>query len=281
MKKYTSSIIILFSIFWFSACTTDESTQAQTNLEYRAETNVKYGLDALQEYDIYLPKNRTVDTKTLILIHGGGWNSGSKNEMNAFKDFLREQLPDYAIVNMNYRLADANNAPYPMQINDIKAVVNHLKSNKSDYVIADKIGFIGASAGGHLALLYSYEQENANNIELVCSIVGPTNLADEAYINATDADLRAMLDQFGDDIDFLKEVSPLYQAKTSSPPTQLFYGGQDPLIPNSQGRDLNLKLKELNVPVEYTFYPNEAHGWIGLSLFDTSIKLKAFIQKHM
>ncbi|MCK0156723.1 alpha/beta hydrolase [Cellulophaga sp. F20128] len=281
MKKYTSSIIILFSIFWFSACTTDESTQAQTNLEYRAETNVKYGLDALQEYDIYLPKNRTLDTKTLILIHGGGWNSGSKNEMNAFKDFLREQLPDYAVVNMNYRLADANNTPYPMQINDIKAVVNHLKSNKSDYVISDKIGFIGASAGGHLALLYSYEQENANNIELVCSIVGPTNLADEAYINATDADLRAMLDQFGDDIDFLKEVSPLYQAKTSSPPTQLFYGGQDPLIPNSQGRDLNLKLKELNVPVEYTFYPNEAHGWIGLSLFDTSIKLKAFIQKHM
>ena len=242
---------------------------------------MEYGSETQQKYDIYLPPNRTKDTKVLILIHGGGWNAGDKSEMDAFKDFIRDQLPEIAVVNMNYRLATANNAPYPMQINDIDLVVSELHNRANEFQISTNIGFIGASAGAHLSLLWSYSHDTKKQVKMVCSIVGPTNLLDEAYINTSNQELRTLLNQFGNDPDILEEVSPLYQVTTTSPPTILFYGAQDPLIPNSQGIALKDRLKELNVVHQFTLYPNGGHGWVGLDLLDTSIKLKTFIQENL
>src|SRR5690606_1820350 len=132
--------------------------------------------------------NRTTDTKTLILVHGGGWTSGDKSEMNPIKDFIRQDLPHFAVININYRLADANKNPYPMQIEDISSVINHLKSNAAKYSISENFGFIGISAGAHLSLLWSYGFDLDNNVKMICSIVGPTNLTDPNYLNNTNPD---------------------------------------------------------------------------------------------
>ncbi len=140
---------------------------------------------------------------------------------------------------------------------------------------------MGVSAGGHLALLWSYAHDTDNQVAMVCSMVGPTNLLDDAYQNSTEPVLQELIGLFGYDEELLEEASPLYQVKSTSPPTILFYGGQDPLIPVSQGIALEGKLTELNVIHEFTLYENEGHGWVGLNLFDTSIKLKEFINKNL
>ncbi len=286
MKSITYFLLLFITICSLSGCTSDDGLKdppiAPTEpLQAKALLDLSYGNDPDQVYDIHLPKNRTLETKVMILVHGGGWNSGDKYDMVGFKDYLREQLPNLAIVNMNYRLADGNNPPYPMQINDITLVVNELKNRQNEYQIGTELGFMGVSAGGHLALLWSYADDPGKQVKMVCSMVGPTNLADEAYQNTPNKDLKDLIFQFGTDIEILKSVSPLYQAESTSPPTILFYGAQDPLIPNSQGIALNDKLAALNVAHEFTLYPNGGHGWIGLDLFDTSIKLKAFIEKHL
>jgi acetyl esterase/lipase len=219
----------------------------------------------------------------MILVHGGGWSAGDKSEMNDFKNFVREQHPNLGVVNINYRLADENNKPYPMQIDDITMVINQLKDTKDTYVIGEEFGFIGVSAGAHLSLLWSYAFDTENNIKMVCSIVGPTNLTDPAYLNNTSAELQELLDLFGIDLttEFLEEVSPLHRVTASAPPSILFYGGQDPLIPTTQGTDMRDKLQMLGVTNQFTLYPNAGHGWIGLDLLDTGIKLKAFTQTHL
>lgn len=219
----------------------------------------------------------------MILVHGGGWSAGDKSEMNDFKNFVREQHPNLGVVNINYRLADENNKPYPMQIDDITMVINQLKDTKDSYVIGEEFGFIGVSAGAHLSLLWSYAFDTENNIKMVCSIVGPTNLTDPAYLNNTSAELQELLDLFGIDLttEFLEEVSPLHRVTASAPPSILFYGGQDPLIPTTQGTDMRDKLQMLGVTNQFTLYPNAGHGWIGLDLLDTGIKLKAFTQTHL
>jgi acetyl esterase/lipase len=247
------------------------------------EPNISYGNDSDQVFDLYLPFGRTEETKTLVLIHGGGWTSGDKADMNGFKDFIKDQMPTYAIVNMNYRLADDNNQPYPMQINDITTVVNYIRNNQTNHVISDDIGFVGVSAGAHLSLLWSYAFDTENQVEMACSVVGPTNFTDPAYLENTNPVLQEILDAFGTDtsIPFLEEVSPYHQATATSPPTILFYGGQDPLIPTTQGTAMRDKLVELNVTHEFTLYPNEGHGWVGLNLLDTSVKLKTFIETYM
>ena len=170
-----------------------------------------------------------------------------------------------------------------MQIDDISAIITYLNDNKAKYTFSSRIGFIGTSAGAHLSLLWSYAFDTNNNTDMVCSIVGPTNFTDPAYLNNTNPDLQALIDVYGINpaISFLEEISPLHQATASSPPTILFYGGQDPLIPPTQGTNMRDKLQSLGVTHEFTLYPNAGHGWTGLELLDTWAKLKLFINNHL
>ena len=288
MKNVKHFFIQLFVIIGFLSCSSDDSNgngepEALNPLEAYEEFNISYGNDSDQVFDLYLPPNRNNETKTIILVHGGGWTAGDKAEMSAFKDYIKTQITGYAIVNINYRLADQNNPPYPMQINDISTVVDYLEDNENYYTISDDIGFIGVSAGAHLSLLWSYAFDNESQVEMVCSVVGPTNFTDPAYLNNNNPELQEILDAFGIDAttEFLEVVSPYHQVTASAPPTILFYGGQDPLIPITQGTDMRDKLETLNVTHEFTLYPDEGHGWLGLNLLDTTLKLHNFIETHM
>lgn len=280
-------IFILVSLILIGSCQSDEGiNRSKTNLDpsiYFEELNVTYGNEPGQNFDIYLPADRDLQTKIIVLVHGGGWTSGDKTEMNGFKNYLRTELPNYGIVNLNYRLANQETKAYPMQINDITSVVNHLINNQNYYVIDDELGFIGVSAGAHLSMLWSYAFDTNEMSKMVCSIVGPSNFTDPAYLNSNNPTFDMLLALYGEDatIEYLEEVSPYHQVSNTAPPTILFYGGQDPLIPTSQGNDMHSKLNDLNITNEYTLYPNAGHGWSGIDLLDTTVKLKAFIQAYL
>ena len=287
MKTIKYTLLLFFTALAISSCSDNsynaDDPQDQMPLEFRQELNVSYGSDSDQVFDIYLPEGRTLDTKVMVLVHGGGWTSGDKADMNYLRDIILQDLPDVAIVNINYRLADETNQPYPMQINDITTIINMLKANQSDYVISDDFGFVGVSAGAHLSMLWSYAFDTNSDSKMVASIVGPTNFTDPAYLENENPLLQEILDTFGLDtsIPFLEEVSPYHQVTNDAPPTILFYGGQDPLIPTSQGVDMEAKLATLGVTHQFTLYPNAGHGWIGIELLDTWTKLKAFTQTHL
>ncbi|WP_317206757.1 alpha/beta hydrolase [Psychroserpens luteolus] len=286
MKTIKYTFLFIFVSLSLISCSEDDNSsneQIDTPLAFRQELNVSYGTDSDQVFDLYLPANRTINTKVMILVHGGGWTSGDKADMNPLKDLMLQDLPNIAIVNINYRLADENNPPYPMQIEDITTIVNLLKTNQNDYVISNDIGFLGTSAGAHLSMLWSYAFDTENDVKMVASIVGPTNFTDPAYLNNQNPVLQELIDTFGIDtsINFLEEVSPYHQVTASAPPTTLFYGGQDPLIPTSQGVDMEARLTSLGVTHQFTLYPDAGHGWVGLELLDTWTKLKAFTQTHL
>ena len=287
MKNFPRYLSILFIFIAVLSCSNSNDDNTGNNpiepLDYYEELNISYGTNSNQVFDLYLPANRTHQTKVIILVHGGGWVSGDKEDMSAFRDYILEQLPQIAVVNINYRLADANNKPYPMQIDDISSVVNFLKEKQNEYVISDNLGMIGSSAGGHLSLLWSYAFDANNQVDMVCSVVGPTNFTDPAYTESTDPILQAILAVFGADAtpEYFIESSPYHQVTSGAPPTILFYGGQDPLVPTSQGVDLKDKLNTLGVINEFTLYPTEGHGWEGLNLLDTTLKLHSFIETYL
>lgn len=284
MKVLNTPFILLIFAFVLVSCSSDDNDSNNDNelsLDYQELLNVSYGNDSNQVFDLYLPANRTLATKVMVLVHGGSWVTGEKNDMEDIKDAMRANYPDIAVVNINYRLAGPGISPYPMQINDISTVINYLKTNQNTYTISSDYGFIGVSAGGHLSLLWSYAFDTNNDVDMVCSIVGPTNFTDPNYLNNPLSSLG--LSTFGIDINdtaFLEEMSPYHNATTSSPPTVLFYGGLDPLVPTSQGVELAAKLNQLGVPHEFTLYPNEGHGWTGANLEDSNTKLNAFIETY-
>ncbi|TWO32965.1 alpha/beta hydrolase [Seonamhaeicola sediminis] len=288
MKLLRFIILNILILATFLSCSTESvdlsnTTDSLDTSEVYEKLDILYGSSANQTIDLYLPANRNSNTKTVILVHGGGWTSGDKSSMNYLKDLIQLEIPNIAIVNINYRLADSNNPPYPMQIDDITNVVNFLKSNKERYSISDKIGFIGVSAGGHLSLLWSYAFDINSNVNMVCSIVGPTNFTDPVYLNNSNPELQPLIDAFEPNptIAFLEEISPFHQVTPNAPSTILFYGGQDPLVPTSQGTNLRDRLIALNVNHQFTLYSNEGHGWTGLNLLDTWTKLKVFLINNL
>lgn len=288
MKNLKFILLNLLLITLFISCSNDEGLDDLINenldsSKIYTELDISYGNDEDQKFDIYLPANRTLSTKYIILVHGGGWVSGDKADMNSFIGSLQQNFGDLGIININYRLASTGNSPFPMQTDDITSIVNLLKEKQNFYTIGDEFGFIGVSAGAHLSMLWSYSLNTNNKSKMVCSIVGPTNFTDSSYNNAEYANVKAsILAIFPNQTDsFLESVSPFHIVTTNSPPTILFYGDSDPLIPTSQGVEMKTKLDNLNVINEFTLYQDEGHGWQGTNAIDTTNKLTAFIHTHL
>lgn len=284
MKTLKNLCYLAFIGVLFLSCSNEDSELSSEPeiIEAYEALDVSYGSDSNQVFDIYLPEGRTENTKVLFLVHGGSWVGGDKEDMNDVRDYVLQNHPSLGIVNMNYTLAGANSPPVPMQTNDISTVVNYITTNKTSLIISDDIGFIGVSAGAHLSLLWSYANDTNNQVDMVCSIVGPANFTDPAYYNSANPVFQSMYILFGNpSIPFLESASPYHTATATSPPTLLFYGGQDPLVPNSQGIDLDSQLTNLGVPHEFSFYEEEGHGWFGQNLLDTFNKISNYINQYL
>ena len=258
MKK-TLLLPFLF-LFLIIGCDSDDEKVSSEPLAAKELLDVAYGSDSEQKMDVYLPSGRNTDTKVILLLHGGSWVAGNKSDMAYLIPTIRQQFPDHAIVNINYRLAANTSPAFPKQINDIQLVIDHLKHH--DYAISDDYGFIGFSAGGHLAMLYSYAYDTDHNVEAVCNVVGPADFTDPAYtihpLYASAA--QSLVGTTSPTNEQLSSVSPLMHITSASPATISFYGGQDPLVPASQGPRLHDKLDAMQVYNEFNFYANGGHA---------------------
>lgn len=262
--------------FW--GCSSDESKDGI--LPAQETMNVSYGSDSQQKYDIYLPAGRNASfTKVLILIHGGAWSGGSKEDMNYAVAIAKLQFPYYAIVNMEYRLATETSPAYPKQTDDIASVIAHVESQ--NYSVSKQYSFLGVSAGAHLAMLYSYKFDTSRKVKAICSIVGPTDFNDPSYIGSEmQATILPYLVANNITSDYLSEVSPTTYVSAQSPPTIQFHGNADPLIPPTQGTRLKAQLDAVGVANEFHVY-NAGHG--NFNVVDTQDiygKLSAFFATH-
>ncbi len=234
--------------------------------------------------DVYLPAGRSADTTKLIfLIHGGGWNEGDKADFTDAVNYLKTLLPGYAIININYRLALNGQNVFPAQENDVKAAADFVYSKRADYKISDKWAFIGASAGGHLALLQSYKYNSPVKPKAVVSFFGPSDLTSLCNSNVVVGIALAGVVGATPSTNpgLYQQSSPINFITAQSPPALLLHGGADPIVPPTQSTVVRDKLQSLGVPNQYVFYPNNGHGWDGPDLLDSFAKIAAFLKLYV
>jgi acetyl esterase/lipase len=257
----------------------------EKNLPAKTIHNVAYGKDTAQQMDIYLPANRSFDsTKSIILIHGGGWNSGSKNDFATYIDSFQKRMPDYAIFNINYRLVNGSNL-FPAQELDVKAAIDFIVKNSTEYRInTNKLVLLGASAGGHLALLQGYKY-NTPKIAAIIDIFGPADLVTmfekpwhpyvpfvlQMITGTTPSQNRAIY----------QESSPINYVTEHSAPTLILHGSNDQVVNISQSKALKKKLDEAVVKNDLIIYPGNAHGWYGPTLSDSFDRIVAFLKLNV
>ncbi len=288
----------LFSAIIFAtllSCSQEDSSEIEyTSFDQSIPLNVinqQYGPEASQAMDVYLPANRSVKaTKIFVLVHGGGWTSGDKQDLEFFIPFIQSNFPDYAIANINYRLATDVSLGNPKQLTDIQMALDYLSNKSASMHVKPEFALLGMSAGAHLAMQFSYQFNSNNSVKAVCSIVGPTDFTDPSYTETDNEFFRVGLDKYIGMSDYSTNPqlyaasSPISYVTNNSPATLLIYGDDDPLIPLSQGQRLQRKLSSKNVPNEFYHYAGEGHGfvlWSSEHMGDANMNLLNFMKKHL
>lgn len=194
-------------------------------------------------------------------------------------------FPDYAIFNINYRLYVNGSNTFPTQENDVKAAVDFIVTKEAEYGISNKYVLLGASAGGHLAMLQAYKY-NSPKIKAVVNFFGPSDM-NALYNNpaspfAPPSAIAALFNGTpSTQAQLYFQSSPLNFVNAQSPPTIILQGGVDPLISPSQQTALKTKLDASGVVNSYVFYPSESHGWGEPTITDSYKKIKTFVTANV
>lgn len=280
--KYITGICMALILVASGCKKKADSTVVEQALEIK---DVSYGTDPLQKMDVYLPAGRTTsETKALILIHGGAWVSGDKAEMNDAVTAFKLLLPDYAIFNINYRLATMSSNLWPTQQTDVSAAVNFIIGKAGEYKFnSSKMVIGGASAGAHLALLHVYKNNNGN-FKAAVNLFGPVDM--KALYNSSPANTQLLLGVFmggtpTTNTAVYNNASPLYAVNSSVVPTIILHGTADVVVPISQSDSLHNRLANAGVARQYKKYVGEPHGvWSTSNTTDAFTKTAAFIKQH-
>lgn len=269
-----------FILLLLTGCSNSDDKDT-VSLKAETLTDVSYGSDAQQKIDIYLPDGRDNDTKVILLLHGGSWVGGDKADVASLIPILQIQFPDHAFVNINYRLASETSAAYPKQIDDIRSVIQHLKTN--NYNISDDYAFIGFSAGAHLSLLYGYAYDTNREIKAICDVVGPSDFTDPNYTSHPlyPSASQVLVGSPAPTPQQIATINPVSHITAQSPPTISFYGGQDPLVPATQGPRLKAALDAAGITNEFNLYPDGGHGdWDQATYAEVYSKMTEFLRAH-
>tara|TARA_E500000331_G_scaffold354674_1_gene408292 strand:+ start:3918 stop:4730 length:813 start_codon:yes stop_codon:yes gene_type:complete len=214
------------------------------------------------EADLYLPEKNGDRRPALVIVHGGGWRKGSRNGVKGFGLLLSRS--GFVCLCPSYRLSPE--APWPAQIEDVKCAIRYLKANHQSLGLdPERVGIIGDSAGGHLALMVAvaeaFEGDGGHgdvysDVKAVASMYGPT-----AIQFGTDNEGRTML--MGPDAteaDY-KGASPLTYDLSDFPPCLLIHGAEDPAVPLAESTNFYEKLMDRKRKAELHIFADEGHAF--------------------
>ena len=147
-----------------------------------------------------------------LCIHGGGWASMNRSSLVGVAEFLCEQ--GWAAFNIDYRLLDT--APWPACGDDCLAAARFLLAggDQTASLQRDKLLIVGASAGGHLALMTGLRLPRENVYGMV-SISGIADL--ELDLRHFPVRYRRFWDHEPNADDF-RNASPLHGIYARQPP---------------------------------------------------------------
>lgn len=229
--------------------------------------DVEYQTDADMTLlaNVYLPQQNSKQVG-ILLIHGGAWQTGSKDRLHQWGCFLAEQ--GYTAMAVNYRLSKPNMSTWPAVLYDIQASYDFFIKHADEWQInRDQIGVIGASAGAHLATLFALAPPKKAMIKAVVGVYGVYDLKSWRTYTQQVRDDDPVGKMMGNTPEQAPQeyhlASPIYQIKPNlSTRFFIIWGEDDEIVPCEDQSVLFVqKLKEANISVETLSIPGQGHFW--------------------
>ncbi|MBS7256604.1 alpha/beta hydrolase [Flavobacterium branchiicola] len=194
--------------------------------------------------DAYFYKKKK-GNPAVIMIHGGGWRSGNKNQMQVLAQEIASK--GYSCFAVEYKLS--LEAKYPEGIYDIKNAIKFIKDNaKKFHVDPDKIAVLGCSSGGQMAALIGTTNENtafedsvfkSKSSSKVNAIIDVDGILAFKHPESKEGEMASfwLKGSYEEDPDNWKNASALSHTDKNTPPIlfinssfERFHAGRDDMI---------------------------------------------------
>lgn len=236
--------------------------------------------------DAYIPDDALGVTPAVILMHGGGFSEGSKNDERIveYGEFLAAR--GYAAFAMNYRLvpddppapASWESTPFSSAVHaaivDAKAAIRYVRANAGAYgVDPNRIAFLGESAGAIAGVTAAVTDSNAYSND-------GADFPVPAFNNPGELSTLQTYIHFWGSADHV-----LLNIRGSAPPIMIVHGTDDdtPLATFAAAERLHAALELWGVPHEFYEAEGFGHGAWNYSLRGLGLKSLTleFLNEHL
>ena len=247
-----------------------KSIRVTDNIPYR-EGHEKWVLD------LAVPDNFGEEIRpAIVLVHGGGWRAGSKQE-RVFRELLLDYaFQGYVTISIDYRLNQ--DAAFPACIEDVKCAVRWLKAHAKELKIdPERIGAFGHSAGAHLALMLAVSSENS-----ALEGDGPWQEFSSSITCAVGGSAPTEIGNPNNPWSEHPEWWPIGYISSNNPPILLLQGDEDPIVKEPLVTDYYDKMIAAGANVEYIRVPGLGHDVsYTLALNITKPAMDEFFAKYL
>jgi len=206
----------------------------------------------------YLPKDFSKDKtyNAIVFFHGGGWNKGKPKAFHRQCMYFASR--GMIAFSVQYRVRDFNGTTPFDAVEDAKSAIRYVRSNAKEFCInPDMIAAGGGSAGGHIAAAAG----NVVGLEpkgedlSISSVPNALVLFNPVFDNSKEGyGYRRMEGRY-------KDISPLHNISKGAPPTIVFLGTMDKLIPVSTAQDYKAKMEAVGSRCELRLYDGVGHAF--------------------
>jgi acetyl esterase/lipase len=219
---------------------------------------------------VFLPRAMREGTPAMVVCPGGGYqNLASNHEGRQVANYLNS-LGIAAFV-LKYRLGPKYR--HPVELGDAQRAIRTLRSHAAEWRLDPaRIGIMGFSAGGHLAMTAStwFDAGNAQAPDAVDRAGSRPDFAVLGYpvVSMTAGYMHrgSMRNLLGEtpDPDLAKRLSGENAVTKDTPPTFIFQTNEDTAVPAENSLYYFLALRKAGVPAELHVFEKGAHG-VGLA----------------
>ncbi len=235
----------------------------------------------------------------LVFVHGGGWVSGNRGR---YSQAIRHAAGrGYVAATVSYRLSqmgagETSIDPFPAALQDVKSAIRFLRANAADYKLdPNRIGVVGDSAGGHLALMAGLTRPAdgldgdgpadapPSDVQAVANLFGPSDFETFAAKDGVTAILlRAVIGaKVGDRPDLYRRASPIRYVRRDAPPILTLHGTADVIVPVQQSQAFDAAVKQAGGRHELVLLDGAGHGFRGPTAERAGDLIYAFFDREL
>ncbi len=231
--------------------------------------------------DLFFPDNHEANQKRpcVVFFFGGGWSGGDTKQFHGYSKYFASR--GLVAVSAQYRTKKSHEASPDQCVEDGKEAIRYIRRHAKELgVDPDKIIAGGGSAGGHVAAAVAMcPKIDATPDDAVSCLPNALVLLNPVYDNGPGG--------YGHDrvTAYWEEISPLHNIREGLPPTIVFFGADDPLVPAATIDAFQKKMTDAGNECESHVYEGQNHGFFhinkgGREMFEDVVgKTDAFLVK--